>query len=1067
MKTPTGSFVTLNGQSYYKISNTEAMKPFSINMVSSSNIWLFMSSKGGVTAGRKNSSGAIFPYETEDKLHSAAYTGSKTIVRVNGNLWEPFERTHIRKYNITQNIYKGIAGNSVMHEEINHDLKLCFRYRYECSEEFGIVKTSELECLSDGDTVQVELLDGLQNLMPYGVNEVLQASTSTLVDAYKASEHLNNGLAVYSLTTFINDTPSPEEMLRANVAWNTKGVTKIALTSDVVEAFCLGDSYSYGCAAYGKKGAYFLSYEVTLKSKEATSHSIVIDCGYTHSQLAQLSQYLKDGDFSKVYENIKDDTTTLMSLVAMADGIQTGGDLVACNHHYLNTLYNVMRGGIFAEGYALNYEDFKSFVAVRNKSLAEDDLAFEKIKGCKDIHELKKLTAASPDLYRLALEYLPISFSRRHGDPSRPWNKFNINVRDENGKRIYNYEGNWRDIFQNWEGLCLSFPCYFENVVAKFVNASTVDGFNPYRINRNGIDWEKPEPENPFGGYGYWGDHQIIYLLRLLQGLNNHFPNILTNMLDAEIFSYANVPYVLSSYDEILKNSKDTITFDFSRDAEIEQLCEKIGTDGRLVQKDGRVYMVTLSEKLIVTMLSKISNLLCGGGIWMNTQRPEWNDANNAIVGIGLSMVTVYHLHAYITFLEKLFKDKDGSFVISKEVCDWLLGALSAIKGFNGKFQGNEKSLLDSLGRLFSNYRENAYKNGFSAKTTVDYSEVKELLDLCSAMTLHTINLNKGDIYETYNLLKEDFTSVPMRPMLEGQSAVIGCGLLEANEVCSLIENMKPSLYDESLRTYLLYPKKLTSPFAEKNSFTAEIKADGKIIVGDVNNALHFAPSITTRQQLEQALVRSSYSKDECSKLVEIFEATFNHNTFTGRSQVMYKFEGIGCVYWHQNAKFALAVLETAIRTHMESKDVAKVYDAYREVTKGFIYRKTPKECSAIPIEPYSHTSFNGTSEQPGMTGQVKESVIMRRGELGVVVNDGCLSFLPYFVAGEEFDENGEICFSVCGTSVKYIKNNGMGMKITFADNTVLTCAEEKLPAEISKAIFVRDGSVLSVEIQC
>jgi hypothetical protein len=35
-----------------------------------------------------------------------------------------------------------------------------------------------------------------------------------------------------------------------------------------------------------------------------------------------------------------------------------------------------------------------------------------------------------------------------------------------------------------------------------------------------------------------------------------------------------------------------------------------------------------------------MSNFIPEGGIWMNTQRPEWNDANNALVGNGVSMVT-------------------------------------------------------------------------------------------------------------------------------------------------------------------------------------------------------------------------------------------------------------------------------------------------------------------------------------------------------------------------------------------------------------------------------------------
>ena len=60
------------------------------------------------------------------------------------------------------------------------------------------------------------------------------------------------------------------------------------------------------------------------------------------------------------------------------------------------------------------------------------------------------------------------------------------------------YEGNWRDIFQNWEAARgLSHPGWVDHFILKFVNATTLDGFNPYRITREGIDWEVPEPDNP------------------------------------------------------------------------------------------------------------------------------------------------------------------------------------------------------------------------------------------------------------------------------------------------------------------------------------------------------------------------------------------------------------------------------------------------------------------------------------------------------------------------------------------------------------------------------------------
>ena len=89
-----------------------------------------------------------------------------------------------------------------------------------------------------------------------------------------------------------------------------------------------------------------------------------------------------------------------------------------------------------------------------------------------------------PQLERLCREYLPLTFSRRHGDPSRPWNRFSIATRNADGTRILNYEGNWRDIFQNWEALAVSFPGFVSGMICRFLNASTADGYNPYRITR-------------------------------------------------------------------------------------------------------------------------------------------------------------------------------------------------------------------------------------------------------------------------------------------------------------------------------------------------------------------------------------------------------------------------------------------------------------------------------------------------------------------------------------------------------------------------------------------------------
>ena len=80
---------------------------------------------------------------------------------------------------------------------------------------------------------------------------------------------------------------------------------------------------------------------------------------------------------------------------------------------------------------------------------------------------------------------------------------------------------------------------------------------------------------------------------------------------------------------------------------------------------------LSLAEKLVVPALSKLSNFVPGGGIWMNTQRPEWNDANNALVGNGLSMVTLLYLRRYLHHLRSLVaEDELSDFVGSRN--DWL-----------------------------------------------------------------------------------------------------------------------------------------------------------------------------------------------------------------------------------------------------------------------------------------------------------------------------------------------------------------------------------------------------------
>ena len=63
-----GDYVTLLGEQFYCIRHYDRMPPFFMSIVSSADHWLFISSTGGLTAGRINAESALFPYYTDDKV---------------------------------------------------------------------------------------------------------------------------------------------------------------------------------------------------------------------------------------------------------------------------------------------------------------------------------------------------------------------------------------------------------------------------------------------------------------------------------------------------------------------------------------------------------------------------------------------------------------------------------------------------------------------------------------------------------------------------------------------------------------------------------------------------------------------------------------------------------------------------------------------------------------------------------------------------------------------------------------------------------------------------------------
>jgi hypothetical protein len=1113
-KEVSGFLTDIDGESMFCIKNYDSMDPFFMSIVSSCDLWMFISSSGGLTAGRQNYNNAIFPYYTDDKIHETSeVTGPKTIIRIIESdklvIWEPFSNLYVGLYDVSRNLYKNTEGNKIIFEEVNNDLKLKFSYCWMSSDNLGWVRKCKLTNES-GKSIKLDITDGLQNIIPYGITRDTQSLMSTLMDAYKVSEwHPESNLALYRMSSIPVDRAEPSEALRTNCAWVFGlDAKRVLLSSKQIKRLRFGEEITSEHNIFGQKTSIFVYDQFTLKPNETKDWYIVADLAKDSSQIVELKRLIStQKDLKQFIESsVKESSEKLKRLVGLADGIQTSGDKLNDKRHFANTMFNVMRGGIFEKVYDVNVDDFLKHIEQANKEVyGRSKHLFTHLNNSTRIVDLLVIAnnSSDKDLLRLTLEYLPISFSRRHGDPSRPWNFFDINLKNADGSPSLSYQGNWRDIFQNWEALAFSFPEYLPGMICRFLNASTADGYNPYRITREGFDWEVPEPHNPWAYIGYWGDHQIIYLLRLLELHEKFFPNQLLERFEQPSFVYANVPYRIKNYNDIIKNPQDTIVFDWDLHEKLMRRSSDIGADGKLMTiEDKGLVRVSFIEKILVSLLTKVSNLVPEAGVWLNTQRPEWNDANNALVGNGTSMVTLYQLRRYVGFFSKIIENSSApSFQLSSEVNEFFSAIYSSLKDHSGELSNGftdhtRKKVVDSLGKSGSEYRSKVY-NGFKGNSTeINRDELQNLFGLILAYIDQSIKANKRSdgLYHSYNLIEFNEDSVHvhnLQLMLEGQAAVLGSGWLNLKETSMLMDSLfRSELWREDQKSFILYPFKQLPSFlnnnvipkelVEKSSLLKKLLEIGntQIIKKDVEGNYHFNATFKNVGLLKESLcklnteVDNSLVESEEKLLCDIYEKVFQHRYFTGRSGSFYKYEGLGSIYWHLVSKLLLTIGENIIELAVQGRskeELSKLIDYYYKVKEGIGAHKSPQVYGAFSTDPYSHTPSMMGAQQPGMTGQVKEDFLSRFNELGLLVEHGEITILPVMLTDDDLmkDTQDSLNFTFCGTPVTYKKGEHNLIEVHWDSDSVKPkhLNTNKIPNGISQEIFSRTNRIARIVV--
>ena len=916
----------------------------------------------------------------------------------------------------------------------------------------------------------------------------------------------------------MTDLAEPSESLADNVVFQVGLKPQhLLLSSKQVTSFRFGGSLETETDVRGERGAYFVHTNMHLDAQHEAKWHLVADVDQDHAALARLRDFLKlplDAQQAVIEQDVQHNAFNLQRYVMFADGLQVSEKTHASTHHFSNVMFNIMRGGIFSQNYRVDKPDLLDYLSTHQRDLqAEHAEFFAALPDRFNLSELRSWSAQQndPNLRRLLNTYLPLTFSRRHGDPSRPWNVFSINLKNADGSQRLDYAGNWRDIFQNWEALLYSFPQFAEAAIDTFLCATTADGYNPYRISRAGIDWEVPEEGNPWANIGYWSDHQIIYLLKLMEASDRFHPGELLHRLNESALSYANVPYRIKPYEDLQKDPHNTIVFDHTLHESIMKRVRQHGNDGRLLfSSDGSVVHGSLTEKLLTLLLAKLVNFVPEGGIWMNTQRPEWNDANNALVGYGLSVVTLGYLRRFVAFFRQLIKDEKGGFSLHSEVAELIQTIFGILQTYQPNLisqftRESRRQMMDALGEAGSSYRARLYDHGFNGTMSqVSADELRLLLDTTQEYLEQSLRANRRSdgLYHSYNLLRLEAGHAyvdRLYEMLEGQVSILSSGLLNAEESLSLLESLRhSSLFRTDQHTYILYPDRTLPSFLEKNSLLPEQLShlqlptrlvqdqDICLFIQDIHGLFHFASNLRNVKDVRKALDALT-SQPEYSALVDqeseaihrLFENTFRHAEFTGRSGTFFAYEGLGSIYWHMISKLLLAVQETAIR--FRSEPVAeKLCDFYRDVRAGLGYHKTPAVYGGFPTDPYSHTPKGRGARQPGMTGMVKEEILTRQLEVGVRFEEGRLVFDPYLLDQAElltaprefsyldlFGEQqtlslpaGTLTSFVCQAPVSVQFGERDEVEVHYADGTLSKIGGLWLDAEASRHIFRRDGAV-------
>jgi hypothetical protein len=351
------------------------------------------------------------------------------------------------------------------------------------------------------------------------------------------------------------------------------------------------------------------------------------------------------------------------------------------------------------------------------------------------------------------------------------------------------------------------------------------------------------------------------------------------------------------------------------------------------------------------------------------------------------------------------------------------------------------------------------------------------------------VNRRSDGLFHSYNVLaiEAERASVGhLGPMLEGQVALLESGFLTDEEALGVLRALRASdLYREDQRTYMLQPDRQLTPFLARNTVPGPPPLqDARLFVRDRLGAWHFQADLGTLGDVERVLDLVGADPASRSAVAELWRTTFGHREFVGRSGRFFMFEGLGSIFWHMVSKYRLAVQASQRRAGdpVAAAELARFHD---EARAGLGFSKSPDVFGAFPADTHSHSPRHLGAQQPGMTGQAKEDILARFGELGIDVGDGCIRFDPRLLHRAEFadaphafaylgldgaPETWELparslAFTYCQVPICYRLGDTPAIELERRNGEIESVPGQELGRQASAAIFGRLGTFRRITV--